>query len=142
MHITKHVKLEYGLCTLVEVSVADDAHVCSLSHVQLFATPWTVTGQTPLSMEFSRQEDWSGLPHPPPGDLPDPGIESQPPALEADSLPKRSLGTRQGDHLAGHTYSFLCSFTYRPEFSPKVIESCQITQILVSPRVVYFPVAY
>ena len=107
-----------------------------------FATLWTVALQAPVSMGFSRQEYCSGLPHPPPGDLPDPGIESQPPALEADSLPKRSLGTRQGDHLAGHTYSFLCSFTYRPEFSPKVIESCQITQILVSPRVVYFPVAY
>ena len=47
----------------------------SLSHVRLFATPWTVACQTPLSMGFSRQEYWSGLPFPPPGDLPDPGIE-------------------------------------------------------------------
>ena len=46
-----------------------------LSHVQLFVTPWTVAPQTPLSMGFSRQEYWSGLPFPPPGDLPDPGIE-------------------------------------------------------------------
>jgi len=45
------------------------------SRVQLFATPWTVDDQTPLSMGFSRQEYWSGLPCPPPGDLPDPGIE-------------------------------------------------------------------
>ena len=45
------------------------------SHVQPFATPWTVTHQAPLSMGFSRQEHWSGLPCPPPGDLPDPGIE-------------------------------------------------------------------
>ena len=43
------------------------------SHVQLFATPWTVARQAPLSMGFSRQEYWSGLPCPPPGDLPDPG---------------------------------------------------------------------
>ena len=50
--------------------------VCVLSHVCLFATPWTVTRQTPLSMEFSRQEYWSGLPFPTPGDLPNPGIES------------------------------------------------------------------
>ena len=45
------------------------------NHVQLFATPWTVVHQAPLFMGFSRQEYWSGLPCPPPGDLPDPGIE-------------------------------------------------------------------
>ena len=51
--------------------------VCTqlLSHVQFFATTWTVACQAPLSMEFSRQEYWSGLPFPTPGDLPDPGIE-------------------------------------------------------------------
>ena len=56
-----------------EVSVC----VCAqpLSRVQLSATPWTVARQAPLSMGFSRQENWSGLPFPPPGDLPDPGIE-------------------------------------------------------------------
>ena len=46
-----------------------------LSPVQLFATPWTVACPAPLSMEFSRQESWSGLPFSPPGDLSDPGIE-------------------------------------------------------------------
>ena len=46
-----------------------------LSCVQLFVTLWTVAHQFPLSMEFSRQEYWSGLPFPSPGDLPDPGIE-------------------------------------------------------------------
>ena len=45
------------------------------SRVQLFATPWTVARQAPLSIGFSRQEYWSGLPCPPPGDLPNPGIE-------------------------------------------------------------------
>ena len=45
------------------------------SHVQLFATPWTIAHQAPLSMVFSKQEYWSGLPFPPPGNLPDPGIE-------------------------------------------------------------------
>ena len=49
--------------------------VQSLSHVQLFVTPWTVARQAPLSMEFPRQEYWSGLPFLLPGDLPDPGIE-------------------------------------------------------------------
>ena len=56
----------------------------------LFATPRTVACQAPLSMGFSRQEYWSGLPCPPPGDLPDPGIEPMSlvsPALRADSLP-------------------------------------------------------
>ena len=55
-------------------------------HVQLFATPWTVARQAPLSMGFSRQEYWSGLPFPSPGDLPDPGVEPKSPALQADSL--------------------------------------------------------
>ena len=61
-----------------------------LTHVQLFATPWTVTYQAPLPMEFSRQEYWRGLPFPPPGDLPDPGIKPTSPAspaFQADSLP-------------------------------------------------------
>ena len=57
------------------------------NHVQLFATPWTVVCQAPLSTGFSRQEYWSGWPCPPPGDLPDPGIKSESPALQADSLP-------------------------------------------------------
>ena len=56
-------------------------HVCVLSRVQLFTTPWTVAHQAPLSMEVSRQEYWSGLPFPPPVDLPDPGIEPVSPAL-------------------------------------------------------------
>ena len=55
------------------------------------ATPWTVACHTPLSMGFSRQEYWSGLPCPPRGDLPDPGIEPSSPALQADSLPLNHL---------------------------------------------------
>ena len=47
----------------------------SLSRVRLFVTPWTAARQAPLSMGFSRQEYWSGLPCPPPGDLPNPGTE-------------------------------------------------------------------
>ena len=53
----------------------------SLSRVQLFVTPWTVAHKVPLSMAFHRQEYWSGLPFPTPGDPPDPGIESRSPAL-------------------------------------------------------------
>ena len=58
-----------------------------LSRVQLFGIPWTVACQAPLSMGFSRQEYWSGLSFPSPGDLPDPGTEPRSPALQADSLP-------------------------------------------------------
>ena len=50
-------------------------HACMLSHVRLFSTTWTVTHQPPLSVEFSRQEYWSGLSFVPPGDRPDPGIK-------------------------------------------------------------------
>ena len=52
-----------------------------------FVIPWTVARQASLSMGFPRQEYWSGLPFPSPGDLPDPGIEPGSPALQADSLP-------------------------------------------------------
>ena len=55
--------------------------VKSLSRVRLFATPWTVAHQAPPSMGFSRQEYWSGLPFPSPGDRPDPGTEPPSPAL-------------------------------------------------------------
>ena len=56
-------------------------YVCMLNCVQLFATPWIVAHQVPLSMEFFMQEYWSGLPFPPPGDLPDLGIEPASPAF-------------------------------------------------------------
>ena len=64
----------------------------SLSRVQLFATPWTVAYQAPPSMGFSRQEYWSGLPFPSPGDLPEPGIELRSPTLQADALPSELPG--------------------------------------------------
>ena len=65
--------------------------VLSLSSVQLFMTPWTVAHQTPLSMGFPRQEYWSGLPFPSPGDLPEPGIKPVFPACQVDSLPLSHL---------------------------------------------------
>ena len=61
--------------------------VKSLSGVRLFATPWTAAKQAPPSMGFSRQEYWSGLPFPSPGDLPKPGIKPRSPALQTDALP-------------------------------------------------------
>ena len=71
--------------------------VCvSLSHVQLFATPWMIACQAPLSLGFSRQEYWSGWSCPAPQDLPNPGIEPRSPALqETDALPSDLLGKPQ-----------------------------------------------
>ena len=66
--------------------------VKSLSRVWFFVTPWTVAYQAPPSMGFSRQEYWSGLPFPSPGDLPDPGIEPGSPALQADALTSEPPG--------------------------------------------------
>ena len=63
-----------------------------LSRVRLFVSAWTIACQAPLSMEFSRQEYWSRLPFPSPGNLPDPGIESRSPALQADSLQSETPG--------------------------------------------------
>ena len=65
--------------------------VKSLSRVWFFATPWTIACQAPLPMEFCRQEHWSGLPFPSPGDLPNPGIKIVSPGLQADSLPREPL---------------------------------------------------
>ena len=62
------------------------SEVKSLSRVRLFVTPWTVAHKAPLSMGFSRQEYWSGVPFPSPGGLPDPGIEPRSPTLEAEAL--------------------------------------------------------
>ena len=58
--------------------------------------PWTIARQAPLSMGFSRQEYWSGLPFPSPGELPDPGTEPRSPALQADTLPTELHGNTEG----------------------------------------------
>ena len=68
------------------------SEVKSLSRVWLFVTPWTVAYQASLSMGFSTQEYWSGLPFLSPGDLPNPGIEPRSPALEADALTSEPPG--------------------------------------------------
>ena len=66
-----------------------------VSHDQLPVTPWTVAYQAPLSIGFFRQEYWSGLPFPSPGDLPDPGIKPGSLALEADALTSEPPGKPQ-----------------------------------------------
>ena len=67
----------------------------SLSRVRLFVTPWTVAYQAPLFMGFSRQENWSGLPFPSPGDLPDPGIKPGSPVLRAGTLPSQDSASHK-----------------------------------------------
>ena len=64
-----------------------------LSGVRLFATPWTAARQAPLSMEFSRQEYWSGSPFPSPGHLPDPGVKLRLLHWQVDSLPPSHQGS-------------------------------------------------
>ena len=71
------------------------SEVKSLSRVWLFVTPWTVAHQAPLSIEFSRQEYWSGLPFLPPGDIHNPGIEPRSPTLQSDTLPSEPPGKKK-----------------------------------------------
>ena len=80
----------------------------SLRRVQLLATPWTaahVAYKAPLSMEFSRQEYWSGLPFPSPGYLPYPGIKPRSPTLRADALPSEPSGKPITEVLNGFPHS-------------------------------------
>ena len=79
-------------CKFVQLLCRTVLHMCMLSHVGFFVTPWTVGRQVSLSMGFPRHKYWNGLPFPSPGDLPDPGIKAASPALTADSLPLNHLG--------------------------------------------------
>ena len=94
-----------------------------LSHVQLFATPWTVAYKAPPSMEFSRQEYWSGLPFPSPGDLPDPGIKPGSPALQADSLPTELWGKPQG-HSPGVKGKLAIGMKGKSNHTPQAHRTC------------------
>ena len=83
---------------LLPSSLLKESLVCAcvrteaISPVRLSVTPWTVDRHAPLSIGFSRQEYWSGLPCPPPGDLPNSGIKPRSPAFQADSLPSEPPG--------------------------------------------------
>ena len=74
------------MCKKKEKSTLNGVCAQLLSHVHLFATPWTVAHQVSLSIKFSRQGYWSRLPFPSPVDLLDPGVEPRSPALQTDSL--------------------------------------------------------
>ena len=120
-----------------------------LSRVRLLATPWSVAHQASLSMGFSRQEYWSGLSFPSPGDLPDPGIEPRSPALRADALTSEPPVHRHNWWLSSEfvwglhgyrgkrthkvsvdekvkflsLYFFFCSFSLPPEIFRRGIEN-------------------
>ena len=98
-------------------------------HVWLFATSWTVAYQAAPSVEFSRQENWNGLPFPSPGDLPNPGIKPRSPTLQADALPSEPPGkptdTRMRLSKSRHikiekaiNYNLICWF-FGGKFNPK-----------------------
>ena len=99
------------MCECIKIHI--NMHACMLSCfscVQLCVTLWTVARQPPLSMGFSRQEYWSGLPCPSPGDLPNLGIEPVSPvspALQVDSLPLSHLGSPVASHMLH--YNYLCA---------------------------------
>ena len=82
----------------------------SLSRVWLFAVSWTVACQASLSMVFSRQENWSVLPFPSPGNLPDPEIEPESPALQADSLPSEPQGKPKIEYNFHYFFTFYIIF--------------------------------
>ena len=100
----------------------------SLSRVRLFATPWTVAHQAPPSVEFSRQEYWSGVPFPSPGDLPNPGIEPRSPPLQADALTAELPGRDQNKGSASQN-----SLTFNLFSSWSCLELADLTEVLVVP---------
>ena len=91
------------ICYLCIIFLHIYVHTQSLHRVQLFVTPWTTAHQAPLSMGFPRQEYWSGLPFPSPGDLPNPGIEPSSPALAGGFLTTEP---------SGKPYVYMCIHIY------------------------------
>ena len=86
------IKMKRQISSFLGTFFTSLVKVKSLSRVRLFVTPWTVAHQAPPSMGISRQEYWSGLPFPSPGDLPNAGIKPGSPALQADALTSEPPG--------------------------------------------------
>ena len=99
---------------LPSISTQSCSVLCVLNRVHLFVTPWTVAYQAPLSMGFSRQQYWSGLPFPSPGDLPNPGIEPGSPALQTDAL----LSEPPGKHMPILSLLIPGKLKHFPKFPP------------------------
>ena len=108
--------------------------VKSFSHVWLFVTPWTVAYQASLSMGFSRQEYWSGLPFASPGDLPHPGVKPRSPALQADALPSEPPGKPLQPKITMNCFAQWARCFYYP--------TCGQVTAKPSPVLVKFPVPW
>ena len=112
LRLQGHVQVSHvqkSTSTPIQLFLSCTMYVLShFSHIQLFATLWTVALQAPLSMRFSRQEYWNGLPFPSPGDLPDPGIKPRSPTLEADALTSEPPGKTL---LSKLVYVCMCQVT-------------------------------
>ena len=102
----------------------------SLSRVWLFVTPWTVAYHAPPSMGFSRQECWSGLPFPSPGDLPNPGIKSRSPALQADTI---IWATREAPHQAPSELRYIVFLRQESAVAPFTWQAIKLS-FSTSPR--------
>ena len=126
-HFHLLTKLWVFSCFLYNMSLK--VKVKSLSRVQLFATPWTVAYQASPSMWFSRQEYWSGLPFPSPGDLPDPGIKPRSPALQADALTSEPPGKPYNMSLVAFFWSQV-SHLHNNLVPSHILFSCLICQAI------------
>ena len=116
-------------------------HAQSLSHLQISATCWTIAHQASLFMGFSRQEYWSGLPFPSPGDLTDPRISPESPALREDSLPSEPLA--HFTNLPNLCYMFLHLLSFQRSTRNHLLQivfmlqkiKLNFTVVLTCPRV-------
>ena len=99
-----------------------------VGHVHLFVTPRTVAHQAPLSMDYSRQEYWSGYPFPSPGDLPDPGTEPRSLALQVDSL------LSDPPELVPHCKSTLLQYKSKWKEKENVYREVQLSHFAVEQR--------
>ena len=99
-----------------------------LSRVRLFATPWTVAYQAPPSMGFSRQEYWSGLLFPSPGNLPNLGIEPTSPAQQVESLPLNHLGSLFNINTLAFYITYLIVTLYNLVFNNGIFRVSLVAQ--------------
>ena len=108
----------------------------SLNHVWLFVTLWTVAHQAPLSMGFSKQQYWSGLPFPSPGDFSDPGIKAGSPALQADALSSEPSGKPLHRKSTPHGYGLVwrSNQSILKEISPE----CSLEGLMLKLKLQYF----
>ena len=115
--------------------------VSHFSHVRLFVTPWAVACQAPLSMRFSRQEYWSGLPLPPPGALPDPAMEPRSSAVQVDSFPSEPPGRPVLYVAVCMSLRFFVSLRYRrllPRCAHQAVLSVSISSLEIGSSVLFF----